>query len=180
MGGPFARAFCRGKSPLCPCTGRRRAKGGPVVRARGRARQNRLRAALRARPRAGRWLGRPQGISLGGGRARTNRTPKTPRTVAGWACAPGHWPAQSHWASRPLRGLSMGRQRNAQDARCPSGPVPSAKRPSACLASGPPPRLRRSQSGGARSIDWDSRLPGGGIRASHAANIGATRLMDGG
>ena len=91
----FCRAFCRGKSPLCPCTGRRRASGEPVVRARRRARQNRLRAALRARPRAderlpghwGRlpghrhaakmaavhrdaafqWLGRPRGVPLGVG-----------------------------------------------------------------------------------------------------------------
>ena len=70
MGGPFAGAFCRGKSPLCPCTGRRRASGGPLVRAQGRARQNRLRARRRARPRAGQWLGRPQGISLEGGRTK--------------------------------------------------------------------------------------------------------------
>ena len=63
-GRAFCWGFCRSKSPLCPCTGRGRATGGPLVRARRRARQNGLRAALRARPRAGQWLDSPRGVPL--------------------------------------------------------------------------------------------------------------------
>ena len=90
-------------------------------------------------------------------------------------------------ASRPLRGPPMGRQCNAQDARCPSEPIPCAKRQAGAIPvvsvvpavpvagararSGQVPAwpTARRQDGGvpsqayARSIDWDSRLPGGGM-----------------
>ena len=76
------------------------------------------------------WAGRPQGISLDSGRAETDRTPKTPRMVAGQACAP----------SRRIPG-SLGR------LGCPGPGISHAKRLSAFPATGPRLSMRRQDGG---------------------------------
>ena len=88
------------------------------------------------------WLGRPKGVPLevGGppagdfiGRWAGQDTRDTQDTqdcgrvgLRAWllACAK----PLGQRASRPLHGLPVARERNAQDARCPSGPVAGAKR----------------------------------------------------
>ena len=154
---------------MCSVSGARRAanvsaapRGGMVNATRGG----------RAARKECRWklAGRPQGISLEGGRAKTPRTPKTPRTVAGWASrlAIGLREARSRRKPRSLWGLALqagavlgvlgvlgvlAKALEREAAKCLPGHRPaakSAKRPSACPATVPPPRARR---GVPRGID---------------------------
>ena len=139
-----ARTGARTAKPLAR-EAKGEAEGGPVAAwPLGRLPGHRHAAKMAAvhRDAAFQWLGRPQGVPLevGGppagdfiGRWAGQDTRDTQDTqdcgrvgLRAWllACAK----PLGQRASRPLHGLPVARERNAQDARCPSGPVTGAKR----------------------------------------------------
>ena len=100
--------------------------------------------------------GPPAGISFSGGLAKTTGTTETAGLVAGVACAPDHWLDRRYWdngrlarcvggpltvhATRKMRVVPVRARcalsQCAQDARCPSWPIPCAKRQAGAILGG--------------------------------------------